>query len=156
MRYFLKSAISACLLLLLAVFVSVPVTAEIAVGSNIDSRVVLAYKVNDAAAQALLPEGWKLLTLPKGPLAGANLLVAFIDRHLEIYRPCRRHIELRYKSGCSRRPFLRVAGLRNSARGQFIREWRASKHFAQFHLYGSGRGSPATGGNVECQAEFRW
>lgn len=84
MRYFLKSAISACLLLLLAVFVSVPVTAEIAVGSNIDSRVVLAYKVNDAAAQALLPEGWKLLTLPKGPLAGANLLVAFIDRHLEL------------------------------------------------------------------------
>lgn len=84
MLYFLKHAISTGLFLLLAVFVSTPAMAETPVGSNIDSRVVLAYKVDDAAAQALLPEGWKLLTLPKGPLAGTNLLVAFIDRHLEL------------------------------------------------------------------------
>jgi hypothetical protein len=84
MRYFLKHAIATGLFPLLAVFASVPAAAETAVGSNIDSRVVLAYKVNDAAAQALLPEGWNLLTLPKGPLAGTNLLVAFIDRHLEL------------------------------------------------------------------------
>lgn len=64
--------------------VTVPATAETNVGSNIDSRIVLAFNVNDAAAQAFLPEGWSLLTLPKGPLAGANLLVAFIDRHLEM------------------------------------------------------------------------
>lgn len=32
----------------------------------------------------MLPEGWGLLTLPKGPLAGSNLLVAFIDRHLAL------------------------------------------------------------------------
>ena len=84
MRYFLKYALAIVLFPLLAVSASAPAEAETAVGSNIDSRVVLAYKVNDAAAQALLPEGWKLLTLPKGPLAGTNLLVAFIDRHLEL------------------------------------------------------------------------
>lgn len=84
MRFFPKNAISAGLFLLLSVFLSVPATAETAVGSNIDSRVVLAYKVNDAAAQAMLPEGWKLLTLPNGPFAGANLLIAFIDRHLDL------------------------------------------------------------------------
>lgn len=56
--------------------------AEIPVGSTVESRMLLAFKVNDQAAQALLPEDWRLLTLPKGPLAGANLLVVFIDKHL--------------------------------------------------------------------------
>ncbi len=81
---YITRALSGGLALLFAVFLSVPATAETAVGSNIDSRVVLAYKVNDSAAQAFLPEGWALLTLPKGPLAGANLLVAFIDRQLDL------------------------------------------------------------------------
>ena len=56
--------------------------AETAVGSNMESRVVLALKVDDAKATATLPDGWKALTLPKGPFAGANLLVLFADRHL--------------------------------------------------------------------------
>lgn len=61
-----------------------PTTAysESLVGSSVESRVTLAFKVQDQAAQTLLPEGWKLLSLPKGPIAGANLLVAFIDKHL--------------------------------------------------------------------------
>lgn len=58
--------------------------AETLVGSNIDSRVILAFKVPDDRAQAQLPEGWRLLTLPQGPLAGANQLVVFIDRHLQM------------------------------------------------------------------------
>lgn len=57
-------------------------TAETPVGSNIESRVVLAFKVDDAAATALLPDGWKALTLPQGPFAGANLVVLLADRHL--------------------------------------------------------------------------
>lgn len=84
MRYCSKYVISTVFVLLFGAFVSVPAMAETAVGSNIDSRVVLAYKVDDAAAQAFLPEGWSLVTLPKGPFAGANLLVAFIDRHLDL------------------------------------------------------------------------
>jgi len=73
-------------LLALIFILSTPfcLNAKTPVGSNIDSRVVLAFKVNDQAAQAMIPEGWKLLTLPKGPFAGTNLLVAFIDRHLAI------------------------------------------------------------------------
>lgn len=79
-----KRVMSFVSVVVLAALVTAPATAETAVGSNIDSRIVLAYKVDDAAAQSFLPEGWTLLTLPKGPLAGANLLVAFIDRHLEM------------------------------------------------------------------------
>ncbi|MBS9718634.1 hypothetical protein ACFFUT_05255 [Pseudohalocynthiibacter aestuariivivens] len=62
----------------------IPATAETSVGSNIDSRVVLAFKVNDDAVQSMLPDRWVVLTLPKGPFAGTNLLVAFIDRHLAL------------------------------------------------------------------------
>lgn len=58
--------------------------AETYVGSNIDSRVVLAYKVGDPSAQAWLPEGWTPAALPKGPLAGSNLLVIFVDRHVNL------------------------------------------------------------------------
>ncbi|SDZ32482.1 hypothetical protein SAMN05444004_110105 [Jannaschia faecimaris] len=63
---------------------SFPAAAETNVGSNIDSRVVLAFKANDDAIEAMLPDGWRVITLPKGPLAGSNLLVAFIDRHLAL------------------------------------------------------------------------
>lgn len=58
------------------------VSAETPVGSNIESRVVLALKADDAAVTALIPEGWRGLTLPQGPFAGANLLVLLSDRHL--------------------------------------------------------------------------
>ncbi|GGE40101.1 hypothetical protein [Actibacterium pelagium] len=58
------------------------VTAETKVGSSVESRVILAFKANDAAVQAMMPEGWKAITLPKGPIAGTNLLVVFMDRHL--------------------------------------------------------------------------
>ena len=58
------------------------VHAETPVGSTVESRMLLAFKVNDQAAQTLLPEGWKLLTLPKGPFAGTNLMVSFMDKQL--------------------------------------------------------------------------
>lgn len=62
-----------------------PAQAETLVGSNVDSRVTLAFKVPDAAAQAWLPEGWTLKPVAaEGPLAGSNLLVLFIDRHLNL------------------------------------------------------------------------
>lgn len=59
-----------------------PGSAETFVGSNVDSRVVLAFQVNETAAQAWLPEGWTLSPFAKGPLAGANLLVVLVDRYL--------------------------------------------------------------------------
>jgi len=63
----------------------VPTWAETFVGSNVDSRVTLAFKVSDAAAQAWLPEGWTLKPMAEeGALAGSNLLVIFIDRHVNL------------------------------------------------------------------------
>ncbi len=58
------------------------VFAETQIGSSVESRVTLAFKVDDAAAQAWLPEGWRLVSIPRGPLAGANLVVSLIDWHL--------------------------------------------------------------------------
>ena len=56
--------------------------AETFVGSNVDSRVLLAFHVNENAAQAWLPDGWLIESYSTGPLAGANLLVVLVDRHL--------------------------------------------------------------------------
>ena len=56
--------------------------AETFVGSNVDSRVILAFHVNESAAQAWLPDGWMIESFSKGPLVGANLLVVLVDRHL--------------------------------------------------------------------------
>ena len=61
---------------------AVSAAAETKVGSSAESRVILGLQVNEAAAQAWLPEGWTLTAIPKGPLAGANLVVSFIDWHL--------------------------------------------------------------------------
>ena len=76
------TAIHAAVALVLTVVMAGISSAETPVGSNIESRVVLALKVDDAAVTAQLPEGWKALTLPQGPFAGANLIVLLSDRHL--------------------------------------------------------------------------
>lgn len=40
---------------------------------------VLAFKVADAGVQPWLPDGWVSFPFPKGPIAGANLVVAMIN-----------------------------------------------------------------------------
>ncbi|MCA2998489.1 MAG: hypothetical protein ING75_07785 [Rhodocyclaceae bacterium] len=49
------------------------------VGTNIDVRTILDFKVSDAAVQKLLPPGWEIDPATSGPSAGANLRVAFVD-----------------------------------------------------------------------------
>lgn len=66
----------------LAVIGATAATAETPVGKTIESRVLLGFKVSDAAMQEVLPEGWVPFTVPKGPVSGSNLIVALIDRHL--------------------------------------------------------------------------
>lgn len=61
-----------------------PALAETPVGSNIDSRVVVALKVNQDGMQAMLPVGWASFPFPGGPTKGANLLALFIDSGLEM------------------------------------------------------------------------
>ena len=63
-------------------FLGTALSAETKVGTTIESRLVLGFKSPDSAVQAMLPEGWTSIALAKGPMAGTNLLVALLDRHL--------------------------------------------------------------------------
>jgi hypothetical protein len=54
--------------------------AEKYVGSNVDVRTILAFKIADAAAQKFLPEGWELDVATTGSAKDVNLRVTFIDR----------------------------------------------------------------------------
>ena len=54
--------------------------AEKYVGSNVDVRTVLAFKVADAAVQKFLPDGWQPDVVTAGPAKDVNLRVTFIDR----------------------------------------------------------------------------
>jgi len=56
--------------------------AETKVGSTVESRILLGFSASDDAINQMLPEGWVSITLPKGPVAGSNLIVALIDRHV--------------------------------------------------------------------------
>jgi hypothetical protein len=50
------------------------------VGTNMDVRTILNFKVPDAAVQKLLPPGWEANPATSGPSVGANLRVTFIDQ----------------------------------------------------------------------------
>lgn len=54
--------------------------AEKYVGSNVDSRTILDFKVPDAAVQKFLPQGWGTDVTTGGPAKDVNLRVTFIDR----------------------------------------------------------------------------
>lgn len=74
-----------CLAILTAAaLATIPARAETLVGSNVDSRVILAFKIGDEAAQGALPEGWAAAPFGGGALAGANFLAVFMDRHLNL------------------------------------------------------------------------
>jgi hypothetical protein len=49
-----------------------------------DERTYLWFHVEDAAAQALLPEGWVVSPPPGGPAAGANFLLILLERKLGV------------------------------------------------------------------------
>ncbi len=59
-----------------------PAVAETYLGSNVDNRAVIGFKVDEKAAQEWLPADWTLAPFPGGPFAGANLLAVFVDSHL--------------------------------------------------------------------------
>lgn len=61
--------------------------ATVAVGQSVvqttvENRVMLAFRVKDAGVAGVLPEGWTPVTLPKGPVAGSNLIASFFDKLL--------------------------------------------------------------------------
>ena len=66
-------------LLALVVAASSASAAEKLVGTNGEQRTVLSFKVPDATAQKLLPEGWRANPATAGPSKDANLNVVFVD-----------------------------------------------------------------------------
>jgi hypothetical protein len=59
-----------------------PSWAETLVQQNVDTRVVLAFRVGLAALQGWLPAPWQVNPVATGPSKDANLTVTFIDRLL--------------------------------------------------------------------------
>jgi len=66
-------------LLALAVAASGASAAEKLVSTYGEQRTVLSFKVPDATAQKLLPEGWQASAATAGPSKEANLNVVFVD-----------------------------------------------------------------------------
>ena len=57
--------------------------AETLVESSIFFRIYVAFSVDQKAAQEWLPAPWRAVSLPKGPLEGANLYVLFDDKLIQ-------------------------------------------------------------------------
>jgi hypothetical protein len=55
--------------------------AETLFSTDVDSRMIVAFNAADAAVADTLPEGWTAAPFGGGPLAGADILMVFIDRH---------------------------------------------------------------------------
>jgi hypothetical protein len=49
------------------------------IGSNVDVRTVLNFKVSDAAVEKLLPAGWEVNSPASGPSQGANIALTLVD-----------------------------------------------------------------------------
>src|SRR3954470_21359162 len=48
-------------------------------GSNVDTRIGMAFKVSDAALRKLVPPGWEISPASSGPSQGANLNVTIVN-----------------------------------------------------------------------------
>ncbi len=59
-----------------------PAAAEDFQGSTIEARVLVGFDLDATAVAARLPDGWAPVTLPRGPMAGSNVILSLIDRHL--------------------------------------------------------------------------
>ena len=57
-------------------------TREKLVGSAIDVRTILIFKVPDAAVRKMLPQGWEANSPTTGPNKGFNVAVVLIDQQL--------------------------------------------------------------------------
>lgn len=48
-------------------------------GSNIDTRIGVAFKANEAAVRKLLPDGWEISPAASGPSQGSNLSITLVN-----------------------------------------------------------------------------
>jgi hypothetical protein len=75
----IRDPAAAAALLALTAAANGALAAEKLVATDASVRTLLAFKVPDAAAQQLLPEGWQVRPPSTGPSKDANLTVIFID-----------------------------------------------------------------------------
>jgi hypothetical protein len=59
-----------------------PSKAETLVVDGLFSRIFVAFKVDQKAAQAWLPAPWKVTSLAKGPFQGSNIMLCLDDRFI--------------------------------------------------------------------------
>lgn len=64
----------------MAVAGAIPAGAQKLTEQNVDTRLVLSYKVDAGALQPFLPQGWQLNPPASGPAKDANLTVTLVDR----------------------------------------------------------------------------
>jgi len=57
--------------------------AETLIGSNVDKRTTVAFRVGQAELQSWLPAPWQVNPVAKGPLKEANLYLTFMNRLLD-------------------------------------------------------------------------
>jgi hypothetical protein len=88
-------------------------------GSNVDSRIGMAFKVPDAALAKLVPEGWEINPPTSGPSQGANLNVTLVNMQAAYdaegkpvmpYRGVAFSVPMKKKGGDASGPMI-VAGL---------------------------------------------
>ncbi len=65
-----------------ALFTATAAIGETLYQSTVENRVLLAFKVDGTALGEVMPDGWVPITLPKGPVAGSNLILSFFDKLL--------------------------------------------------------------------------
>jgi hypothetical protein len=55
--------------------------AQTAVGTVVESRIIVGLKVDADKLGTMMPEGWMPIAFPAGPLTGANAMMNFLDGH---------------------------------------------------------------------------
>ena len=73
---YLRALLPGTLILLGYVFSISPGWAQAPVATNVDSRVVLAFRVGEAKLQSWLPEPWVVNPVAAGPSKDATLLIS--------------------------------------------------------------------------------
>lgn len=65
-----------------SLFLYQSVWAETLVQSTAENRTMIFMQVDDTPLQKMVPEPWKAVSIPGGPLKGSNFLIIFIDGFL--------------------------------------------------------------------------
>jgi hypothetical protein len=117
------------------------------VGSNVDVRTLLYYKVAPTALAELVPPGWELSQVASGPSAGANVQVTFADQLATANAAGAAGASVRYvlfsmlvkKAGAETANLMIFTGLSPSGAGPYGTNAKASETVSRSVSYSSGK-----------------